>query len=240
MGAAPTEVEVRQTRVDNDMADPAATERTQRTTARVPRIPRMFYAKGVVLWLAGTALLGTSTGLLILSLDDDLRDRGVTTSAVVTDVTCGPLDGRSASFDVRADVGDLLFLDCPPPTEHLRVGQVVQVTYDPRDISNVRLAGYTERSLGLVFTVVGSAAALTLTGWIVLDLRRGFRSAVEDAALRAVEQREAIARAAVEKRKAERRAATRRGDWLKQLKPAARAPRKRTDWLADYRGRHRT
>lgn len=225
------------------MADPAAAERTQRTTARVqpvPRIPRMFYAKGIVLWLAGTAFLGLGAGTLTLSLDDDLRTRGVTTSAVVTDVTCGPLDGRSASFDVRADVGDLLFLDCPPRTEHLRVGEVVQVTYDPRDVTNVRLAGYTDRSLGLALTLLGSAAALTLTGWTVLDLRRGFRSAAEDAALRAVKHQEAIARAAATKRKAERRAATRRGDWLRQLKPAARASRKRTDWPAHYRARHRT
>jgi hypothetical protein len=198
-----------------DMADPAAAERTQRTPFRVsptPRTPRMLYAKGIVLWLVVTAFLGIGTGALTVSLDDDLRDRGVTTSAVVTDVTCGPLDGRSASFDVRADVGDLLFLDCPPPTEHLRVGQVVQVTYDPHDVTNVRLAGYTDRPLGVVFTVVGSAAALTLTGWTVLDLRRGFRSAIEGAALRALKQQEALERAAAKKRKAERRASIRRGN----------------------------
>ncbi|ABS03834.1 hypothetical protein Krad_2354 [Kineococcus radiotolerans SRS30216 = ATCC BAA-149] len=228
-----------------DTADPAAAERAQRTTGvsprtHVPRIPRMLYAKGLVLWLVATVILGIGTGTLTLSLDEDLRQRGVTTSAVVTDVTCGPLDGRSASFDVRADVGDLLFLDCPPRTEHLRVGQVVQVTYDPHDVTNVRLAGYTDRPLGLVFTLVGSAAALTLTGWIVLDLRRGFRSAVEDAASHALKQQEALERAAARKRKAERRASTRRGDWWRQLKPAARRAGRRTDWPTSYRGRHRT
>ncbi|MBB2903652.1 hypothetical protein FHR75_004495 [Kineococcus radiotolerans] len=207
---------------------------------RMPRIPRMLYAKGLVLWLAATVILDIGAGTLTLSLDDDLSQRGVTTSAVVTDVTCGPLDGRSASFDVRADVGDLLFLDCPPRTEHLRVGQVVQVTYDPHDVTNVRLAGYTDRPLGLVFTVVGSAAALTLTGWIVLDLHRGFRSAVEDAALDAVKQQEASERAAARKRKAERRASTRPGHWWRQLKPTARPSSKHTDWPAGYRGRHRT
>ena len=199
----------------------------------------MLYAKGVVLWLAATVILGTGAGTLTLSLDDDLRQRGVTTSAVVTDVTCGPLDGGSAPFDVRADVGDLLFLECPPPTEHLCVGQVVQVTYDPHDVTNARLAGYTDRPLGPVFTFAGSAAALTMTGWIVLDLRRGFRSAVEDAALRALEQQGALERAAAEKRKAERRACTRRGHWWKQLKPTPRPSSRRTDW-SSHRGRHRT
>ena len=122
----------------------------------------------------------------------------------------------------------------------LRVGQVVQVTYDPHDVTNVRLAGYTDRPLGLVFTLAGSAAALTLTGWIVLDLRRGFRSAVEDAASHAVKQQGVLERAAARKRKAERRASTRRGDWWRQLKPAARRAGRRTDWPRSYRGRHRT
>jgi hypothetical protein len=200
----------------------------------------MLYAKGMVLWLIATVILGIGTGTLILSLDADLRQRGVTTSAVVTDVACGPLDGRSASFDVRADVGDLLFLDCPRRTERLRVGQVVQVTYDPLDVTNARLAGYTDRPLGLVFTFGGFAAALALTGWIVLDLRRGFRSAVEDAALRAHKQQEALKRATAKRRKAERRAARRRGHWWKQFKPTARSSSRRTDWPAGYRGRHRT
>lgn len=219
--------------------DPVAAERTGPTYTVASRIPRMLYARGLVVWLAATALLGIGTGALTLSLDDDLRDRGVLTSARVTDVRCGPLDGRSASFDVRADVGDLLFLDCPPPTEHLRTGQVVNVVYDPRDVTNVRLAGYTDRPLGVVFTVVGSSAALTLTGWVLLDSRRGFRCAVQEAALRALKQQEAVERAAARKRKAQRRARIRRGDWASQLETTAHSSTKRTDWPKSYRGRHR-
>jgi len=199
----------------------------------------MLYAKGLVVWLAATELLGVGTGALTLSLEDDLRERGVMTSAKVTDVRCGPLDGRSASFDVRAAGGDLLFLHCPPPTEHLRAEQVVNVVDDPRDVTNLRSAGYTDRPLGVVFTLVGSAAALTLTGWVVLDSRRGFRCAEQEAALRALKQQEAIERATARKRRAQRRARIRRGDWFTHLKTTARSPTRRTHWPKSYRGRHR-
>lgn len=206
------------------------------------RVPRMFYARGVVAWLAGTALLLGGTGLLTLSLDQDLRQRGVTTSAVVIDTTCGPLGGRSQSFDVRADVGDLLFLECVP-AEHVRVGQVVRVTYDPEDTTNVRLAGYTDRPFGIAFTVAGTAAASTLVGWVVLDGRRGFRSPIEDERRRAEREAEAERRAVEKRRRAARRAARRELGLVGSVKlavhPRPRTPRRR-DRPTGYRGRHRT
>lgn len=172
-------------------------------SADLPRVPRMVHAPGIVAWLVAAAFLGVGAGVLTLSLEDDLRRRGVTTTAVVTGTTCGPLGGRSQSFDVRADVGDLLFLDCVP-SERVRVGQVVRVTYDPRDTTNVRLAGYTDRPLGTGFTVVGSAAALTLAGWVVLDARRGFRSPTEDSRRRAERGAGAARRTVARRRRSDR------------------------------------
>jgi len=90
------------------------------------------------------------------------KERGVTATAVVTDVSCG---GRGSYVHLDVAGTEQVILPCPFPEP--RVGEHVQVVYDSADASDVRLSQEFERASGrsTLLVAVGTTALLGVLEW---------------------------------------------------------------------------
>ena len=114
-----------------------------------------FVLIAVIIWCASYALWDAHDRTV-------WRERGVKATALVTDVSYGG-EGSFVQLDVEGTSRAILPCPSPPP----RIGDRVEVVYDSRDKSQVRMAQQFERVSGRVLLFV---AAGTTVFFAMLEL----------------------------------------------------------------------